>query len=114
MPRDRDKKPAPTPEPAPTFDPDTLPRVRPNFLLTPDDPRAKPAPRKPAPAPAPRKTTGEDWRARTLAERADEPPPRAEEPARESQAAFRAFLDTAEAEPELEAPLAKDGQDRPG
>ena len=57
--------------------------------------------RKRAPVPSPRKTTGQDWRAQTLAERANQPPPRAEEPAGESEAALRAFLDTAEAEPGL-------------
>ena len=111
MPHDRDKKPTPAPEAAPAFDPDRLPRLRPAFMLTPDDRPAKPAPRKPAPAPVPRKRTGEDWRARTLAERANESPPRAEEPARESQAALRAFLDAAEAEAQIETPLAEDEQD---
>ena len=153
MPHDRDEKPTPAPEAAPAFDPDRLPRSRPNFMLTPDEPGAnrtlqEPAPaparetapefdpdnlprvraqfrltpddlagkraaRKPAPAPAPRKRTGQDWRARTLAQRADESPPRAEEPASESQTALRAFLEAGEAEPELEAPLAEDEQDRP-
>lgn len=153
MPQDRDEKPGPAAKVAPRFDFDDLPRVRPVFILTPEERGAQPAPQKPATAtsnetsferdpenvpqvrpkfrvrtdelgkkrtllksastPAPRKTTGEDWRARTLAERANEPPPQAEEPTRESEAALRAFLDTAEAEPQLEAPLAKNEQDRP-
>ena len=152
MPHDPDKKASPAPEAPPAFDFDTLPRVRPNFFLTPDDPPGKPAPQKPtpaqagetvpefnpdslplvrptfrvttdklgakrtlqkpAPAPSPRKTSGEDWRARTLVERANEPPPRVEEPASESQAALRTFLDTAEGEIQIETPLAKDDQDR--
>ena len=33
------------------------------------------------------------WRAQTLAERANQPPPRADEPASESESALRAFLD---------------------
>ena len=151
------RKPAPTPPPeaAPAFDFDNLPRLRPNFFLTPDDPPGKPAPQKPAtgparetalefdpdnlprvqprfrvrtdklgakrklqatvpaPVPAPRKMPGGDWRARTIAQRANESPPRVEEPVSESQAALRAFLEAGEAEPELETPLDKDEQDRP-
>ena len=53
MPHDRDEKPGPAAKVAPRFDFDDLPRVRPNFFLTPDDPPAKPAPRKPAPTPPP-------------------------------------------------------------
>lgn len=107
MARDRDEKPGPAPEAPPAFDFNDLPRVRPKFFLTPDDPPGEPAPekpapelnpdilplvrptfrvttgklgakralQKPAPAPSPRKTTGEDWRAQTLAERANQPPP---------------------------------------
>ena len=41
----------PEPEGAAVLDLDRLPRVRPVFMLTPDDPPAKPAPQKPAPAP---------------------------------------------------------------
>ena len=44
-------------------------------------------------------------------ERANQPPPRAEEPARESQAALREFLGTAEADAQSETPLAEDEQD---
>ena len=108
------QKPGPPParETAPEFNPDILPLVRPSFRLTTDDLGTKRAASKPAPS-AP-KTTGEDWRAQTLAERANEPPPRAEEPAGKSQAALRAFLDTAEAEAQSETPLAEDDQDRPG
>ena len=109
------QKPAPAQagETAPEFDPDILPLVRPSFRVTTDDLGAKRALRKPAPAPSPRKTTGEDWRAQTLAQRANQPPPRADKPARESEAALRAFLDTAEAEAQIETPLAEDDQDRP-
>ena len=64
--------PAPVREPAPEFDPDILPRVRPQFRVTTDDLGARRALRKPAPAPSPRKTTGEDWRAQTLAQRANQ------------------------------------------
>ena len=153
MPHDRNEKPAPAAKVAPTFDFDDLPRVRPVFILTPEERGAQPAPQKPAtatsnetsferdlenvpqvrpkfrvrtdelgkkrsgqksaPAPSSRKIPGGDWRASTLAKRANESPVQAEEPARESEAALRAFLDTAEAEPQLEAPLAKDEQDRP-
>ena len=141
----------PEPEGAAVLDLDRLPRVRPVFMLTPDDPPGKPAPQKPAtaasnetsferdpenirqvrpkfrvrtdklgvrrtlqkptPTPAPRKTTGEDWRAQTLAERANEAPVQAEEPARESEAALRAFLDAPEAKAQIETPLAEDEQD---
>ena len=99
-------------ETTPEFDPDSLPRVRPQFRLRTDDLAGKRAPRKPAPA-AP-KRTGEDWRAGTLAKRANESPPRAEEPASESQAALRAFLEAGEAEARIETPLAEDEQDRLG
>ena len=94
-------------------DPENVPQVRPKFRVRTDELGKKRTLLISASTPAPRKTTGEDWRARTLAERANEPPPQAEEPTRESEAALRAFLDTAEAEPQLEAPLAKDEQDRP-
>ena len=54
----------------------------------------------------------EDWRrlasAGTLAQRANESPPRAEEPASESQAALRAFLEAGEAEAQIETPLAEE------
>ena len=104
----------PAPEkPAPEFDPDILPLVRPTFRVTTDKLGAKRARQKPAPAPSPRKTTGEDWRAQTLAERANKPPARAEEPAGESQGALRAFLEAGEAEAQIETPLAEDDQDRP-
>ena len=105
--------PAPARETAPEFDTDNLPLLRPQFRLTPDDLGAKRALRKPAPASAPRKMPKEDWRAQTLAERANQPPPRAEEPAGKSEAALRAFLDTAEAEAQSETPLAEDEQDGP-
>ena len=77
-----EKSPTPAPETAHVFDLDSLPRVRPNVFVTPDDRPGGAAPRKPTPTPAltPRKTTGQDRRARTLAERANEPPPRVEEP----------------------------------
>ena len=144
----------PEPEGAAVLDLDKLPRVRPVFMLTPDDSPGKPAPQKPAtaasnetsferdpenvprvrpkfgvrtdklggrrtlqkpaPTPAPRKTTGEDWRAGALAERANEAPVQAEEPARESEAALRAFLDAPEAEAQSETPLAEDEQDPAG
>ena len=51
MPHDRDEKP-PAPDATPAFDFNNLPRVRPKFFLTPDDPPAEPAPQKPAPAQA--------------------------------------------------------------
>ena len=106
-------KPAPAQagETAPEFDPDILPRVRPQFRVTTDDLGAKRALQKPAPTPSPRKTTGEDWRAQTLAQRATQPPPRADEPASESESALRAFLDTDEADAHSEAPSAEDEQD---
>ena len=144
----------PEPEGATVLDLDRLPRVRPAFMLTPDDPPAKTAPQKPAPAqagetvsefgpdilplvrptfrvtsgklgakrtmqkpapaPSPRKTTGEDWRAQALAQRANQPPPRVEESAGESQAALRGFLEAGKAEAQSETPLAEDDQDRPG
>ena len=109
------QKPAPAQagETAPEFDPDILPLVRPTFRVRTDKLGAKRALRKPAPAPSPRKTTGEDWRAQTLAERANKPPARAEEPAGKSQAALRAFLDTTEADAQSETPLAEDDQGRP-
>ena len=49
-----------------------------------------------------------------FAERANEPPPRGAEPKRdeEAEAALRAFLDTPEAEAQIETPLAGDEQDR--
>ena len=103
--------PAAARETAPEFDPDILPRVRPQFRLTPDDLGAKRALRKPPPAPSPRKTTGEDWRAKTLAQRANQLPPRADEPASESESALRAFLDTDKADAHSEAPSAEDEQD---
>ena len=104
----------PAPEkPAPEFDQNILPRVRPAFRVITGKLGAKPTLQKPAPAPSPRKTTGEDWRAQTLAQRANQPPARADEPARESEAALRAFLDTGEAEAQIETPLAEDDQDRP-
>ena len=145
-----------TPEPEGTavLDLDRLPRVRPVFMLTPDDPPGKPPPQKPAtaasnetsferdpenvprvrpkfrvrtdklgagrtlqkpaPAPAARKMPREDWRSSALAERANEPRPRAEEPASESQAALRAFLNTTEAEGQIETPLAEDEHNGPG
>ena len=107
------EKPAPAPQrgSAPEFDPDILPLVRPSLRVTTDDLGAKRALRKPAPAPSPRKTTGEDWRAQTLAQRANQPPPRADEPASESESALRAFLDTGEADAHSEAPSAEDEQD---
>ena len=107
------QKPAPAQagETAPEFDPDILPRVRPQFRVTTDDLGAKRALQKPAPTPSPRKTTGEDWRAQTLAQRATQPPPRADEPASESESALRAFLDTDEADAHSEAPSAEDEQD---
>ena len=109
-------KPAPAQagETAPEFDPDILPLVRPSFRVTTNDLGAKRALRKPAPAPSPRKTTGEDWRAQTLAQRANQPPPRADKPARESEAALRAFLDTGEAEAQSGAQPGEDEQDPAG
>ena len=98
-------------ETAPEFDPDILPRVRPQFRVTTDDLEAKRALQKPAPTPSPRKTTGEDWRAQTLAQRANQAPPRADEPASESESALRAFLDTDKANAHSEAPSAEDEQD---
>ena len=154
MPHDPEKKESPAPEAPPAFDFDDLPRLQPNFFLTPDDPPAKPAAQKPttAPAgetafeldpdnvprvrpkfrvrtdnlgaqrtlqksastPAARKTAGGDWRARPLAERANEPPPRVREPARneDAEAALRTFLDAPEAEAQIETPLAEDEPDR--
>ena len=110
------QKPAPAQagETAPEFDPDILPLVRPSFRVTTNDLGAKRALRKPAPAPSPRKTTGEDWRAQTLAQRANQPPPRADKPARESEAALRAFLDTGEAEAQSGAQPGEDEQDPAG
>ena len=96
------------------FDPDNVPRVRPQFRITTDKPWAKPTLQKPAPASAGRKMPGGDWRASALAERANEPPPQGEEPARESEAALRAFLDAPEAEAQIETPLAEDEKDLPG
>ena len=93
------------------FNPDNVPRVRPQFRITTDKPWAKPTLQKPAPASAARKMPGGDWRASALAERANEPPPQGEEPARESEAALRAFLDAPEAEAQIETPLAEDEQD---
>ena len=113
-PAPQESAPAQAGERAPEFDPDILPLVRPSFRVTTDDLGAKRVLRKPAPAPSPRKTTGEDWRAQTLAQRANQPPPRADKPARESEAALRAFLDTAEAEAQSETPLAEDAKEPPG
>ena len=113
-PAPQEPAPAPARETAPEFDPDIVPRVRPAFRVTTDDLGAKRALEKPAPAPSPRKTTGKDWRAQTLAERANKPPPRAEESAGKSQAALRAFLDTGEADAQSETPLAEDERKRPG
>ena len=105
---------APAGETSLELDPDNLPRVRPKFRVRTDKLGAKGTPEKPGPTPTPRKTTGGDWRARALAERANEPRPRAEEPARESESALRAFLDAPEADAQIETPLAKDEQDPPG
>lgn len=52
MPHDHDEKPAPAPEPPAAFDFNDLPRVRPKFFLTPDEPPGKPAPQKPTPGQA--------------------------------------------------------------
>ena len=105
--------PAPARETAPEFDTDNLPLLRPQFRLTPDDLGAKRTLQKPAPTPSPRKTTGEDWRAQTLAQRANQPPPRADEPASGSESALRAFLDTDEADAQIETPLAEDEHNAP-
>ena len=111
-PDDPPGKPAPE-KPAPEFDPNILPLVRPAFRVTTGKLGARPTLQKPAPAPPPRKTTGEDWRAQTLAERANKPPARAEEPASEGQAALRAFLEAGEADAQSETPLA-DEKELPG
>ena len=111
-PDDPPGKPAPE-KPAPEFDPNILPLVRPAFRVTTGKLGARPTLQKPAPAPPPRKTTGEDWRAQTLAERANKPPARAEEPAGEGQAALRAFLEAGEADAQSETPLA-DEKELPG
>ena len=52
MPQDRDEKPGPAAKVAPRFDFDDLPRVRPVFILTPEERGAQPAPQKPATAPS--------------------------------------------------------------
>ena len=94
-------------------DPENVPRVRPKFRVRTDKLGAGGALQKPAPAPAARKMPREDWRSNALAERANEPRPQAEEAASESQAALRAFLNTTEAEGQIETPLAEDEQDPP-
>ena len=101
---------APSRETGPEFDTDNVPRVRPQFRLRPHDLPGTSAPREPAPVA--QKRTGEDWRAATLAQRANESPPRGEKPTGESEAALRAFLDTGEAETENRS--AKDDEDQPG
>ena len=95
-------------------DPDILPLVRPTFRVTTGKLGAKRALQKPAPAPSTRKTTGEDWRAQTLAERSSEASPGAEEPAGESESALRAFLHTGEAGAESETGPREDEQAPPG
>ena len=52
MPHDREEEPAPAPESAAVFDLDRLPRVRPKFMLTPDDSGAKRTLQEPAPTQA--------------------------------------------------------------
>ena len=114
-PDDPPGKPAPAlkRETALEVDPNIVPWVEPTFRVTTDESRAKRARQEPAAAPAPQKRIGQDWRLRTLAKRATEPPPRAEKPASESQAALRAFLDAAEADAQIETPFAEDDQDPP-
>ena len=49
MPRDSEEKTTPAPKAPPTFNFNDLPRWRPNFLLTPDDPPRKSAPKEATP-----------------------------------------------------------------
>ena len=84
----------PKPEGAAVLDLDRLPRVRPAFMLTPDDPPGKPTPQEPTPAqagetvsefdpnilprvrPAFRITTNKPWAESTLQKPAPAPSPR--------------------------------------
>ena len=114
-PDDPPGKPPPTQtgQPAPGFDPDIVPWVEPAFRIATDESRTGCTPREPARTAAQNKRTGQDWSARAIARRATEPPSRADRPVSESQAALRAFLDAAEAEAQIETPLAEDDQGRP-